>query len=89
MDKYTKDNIKIDYFVSTNSHESEIYVSKYVTETWNFDGLVFSKATKDESATTKVPAQTFAIDEFMSYVDELVRMRDYLIQRKPIIITSS
>lgn len=78
------ENIKDDYFVANNSYESTLFVNQYIDENWTFDGNHFKKSTEDRSSTdVKIPLAIFSIREFLTYVDELTRLRDYLIQRKP------
>jgi hypothetical protein len=77
-------NIKDDYFVSESAHESTIKPNRYIMEAWGFDGLHFKKTTVDESKSdVKIPEAKFSIEEFLAYVDELVRLRDYLLVFRP------
>jgi hypothetical protein len=80
-DKYK--NYEKEFYISHNSHESTLDVTRYITEVWSFDGQHFKKTTDDTSAKSKIPEAKFGIDEFLAYVDELSRFRDLLIVEKP------
>ncbi len=83
-------NIKEDFYISKSAQESEIEVNNYITETWGFDGLHFKKTVTDSSASdVKIPEAKYSIMEFLAYVDELVRLRDYLIVPRPKVETTS
>lgn len=71
------------YFITRNPSETTIGVDRYVTEVWDFDGQYFRKVTENTSATVKIPEQRMSIQEFLTYVDELSKYRDFLIEERP------
>jgi hypothetical protein len=82
IEKYK--NVKDDFYVTKSSHESTVEVNRYITEAWGFDGNHFKKTTTDTSSSSvKIPEAKFSIEEFLAYVDELMRLRDYLICERP------
>lgn len=85
LEKYNDKNIRENYYISMSPHESTIEVNRYIKEGWSFDGNHFKKTTADTSSSSvKIPLANYSIGEYLAYVDELQRMRDYLIVIKPV-----
>lgn len=81
MKKY--ENYNKQYYISENPSETTIKVSRYVIEAWNYDGEFFKKNTEVDNSSVKIPELRLTIQEYMTYVDELVKYKEFLIEERP------
>ena len=80
-------NLEEQYYISRNSIEFEVKVAPNLTETWKFDGSTWMKTIRDTAGNVKVAGQQYQLHEFLGYIDELIRMKNSVLELQPIKIS--